>query len=213
MNRYDQLTHEIAGRHCETLIEIGVWNGQRACQLATAAFQRSKAVRYFGFDLFEFLTDDILATELSKRPPSAAEVTEYLSEFQRSVRLRKRFWLRRDFQFELIQGYTQETLPRFLSTHDHIKADVVFIDGGHAIETIENDWNWCSRLVAPDGVIFLDDYYDNPVLTDRFGCNKLLDRVVSEGEWEVEILPQKDRTLQLGGIQIARCIRANVLPT
>lgn len=212
LERYTQLTLALANIRCESLVEIGTWNGVRARELSTAALQGSPTVTYHGFDLFDALTDEELEKEFSKRPLSQAEVDARLRSFQRRVSIISslRPWGRRSFQFTLHQGYTRETLPAFRAANPDFRTKFIFIDGGHSIATIENDWKNCSELVDVDGAVFLDDFYGNVELATRFGCNTLIESLRGDPRWEVEILPATDTIEGLGTIQIARVKRSNV---
>lgn len=53
-------------------------------------------------------------------------------------------WKRRSFKFALHEGYTRDTLPSFREANPTFRAEFVFIDGGHSIDTIANDWEHCS---------------------------------------------------------------------
>jgi hypothetical protein len=206
LKRYAQLTEALASMECESLVEVGTWNGQRAEELSAAALSRNPAVRYHGFDLFEALSAEELEEELSKRPPSRAVVEARLRRFQHRVSIVSalRPWARRRFVFALYQGNTRETLPAFRAANPDFKAQFIFIDGGHSIETIENDWHNCSELVDPSGAIFMDDFYGNAELAERFGCNQLLESLRADPQWEVQVLPETDIFEELGTIQIAR---------
>jgi hypothetical protein len=209
LQRYDQLFHGLAPMACRFLVEVGTWNGNRAKDLIDAALERNPAVTYHGFDLFEALTDQDLKEELSKRPPSEAEVSASLDRHRRKWQVRSALmpWRRRTFSFELHRGYTRDSLPRFAAERPDFRADFIFIDGGHAVETIENDWRYCSAFLAPGGEIYLDDYYGRESLTDRFGCNQLVDSLRSKPEWEVTVLPATDTFPDIGTIQIVRVRR------
>lgn len=208
LKRYAQLTQILATMRCENLVEIGTWNGRRAEELVAAALRRARAVTYHGFDLFEALSDEDLSAELSKRPPSQAEVEAKLRRFQQRIALLNilRPLRGRRFEFALHQGYTRQTLPLFRRTYPDFRAQFIFIDGGHSIQTIADDWDNCSRFVDRAGAIFLDDFYGDEKLTERFGCNKLIERLRADPAWKVSILPETDMIEDLGTIQIA-CVR------
>lgn len=57
-------------------------------------------------------------------------------------------------------------------------------------------------------MIFLDDYYGNEELAERFGCNQLGRRLRDDPSWNVTVLPQVDSIEELGTIQIAKARRA-----
>lgn len=209
LRRYEQLSAELSRMTCRDLVEIGTWNARRAQELANAALRRNPAVTYQGFDLFELLTAEELEAELSKQPPSKAEVEATLSGFAQAVAGRGRLVSsrRRTFGFALHMGYTRETLPEFRSQHPDFRAQFIFIDGGHKIETIENDWTHCSEFLDRSGALFLDDYYGDLELARSFGCNELIARLRDEPQWDVSILPVVDETA-IGDVQIAKVVRA-----
>jgi hypothetical protein len=202
LRRYAQLTEALADNACRNIVEVGTWNGRRALELARAALRRNPEVTYFGFDLFEALTDQDLEEELSKRPPSQNEVEARLRRFQRNLTLDP--WRRRRFDFRLYQGYTRDTLPTFRELNPDFTAEFVFIDGGHKVETIANDWAHCSTFLAPGGAIFLDDFYGNTELAESFGCNRLIADLRADPAWEVAVLPATDTFEGLGSVQIAK---------
>jgi hypothetical protein len=160
--RYVTLFRTIYERRCESIVEIGTWNGIHAEQMIRVAAARAdvRAVRYVGFDLFENLSEELLRQEFSKRPPSHDEVLRRLQETGADVRL--------------IRGNTRETLPR--SAGLLAEADFVVIDGGHSTETIRSDFHAVSGAVRSDIPVVLDDYYVDPgPELAGLGCQSLID--------------------------------------
>jgi hypothetical protein len=210
LQRYGQLTAALREMEVRQLVEVGTWNGNRARELIGAALRNSSHVTYQGFDLFELLTDTDLEEELSKRPPSREDVASHLQAYRRLIRARSLLtpWRRRDFDFDLHQGYTRDTLPAFREAQPAYRADFVFIDGGHKVETIANDWEHTSKLLAPTGAIFLDDFYDNEELAEEFGCNQLIASLEAAPEWEPTVLPAADHIPGMGAIRIVKVTRA-----
>lgn len=204
-SRSTQIEREISRLdHCAVIVEVGTWNGNQAQRLAHAALKRNGAVRYIGFDLFEMQTEADLIGELSKKPPSRATVSDTLERFK-SERTRLTLWRRRrTFEFDLIPGYTKDTLPAFVAANPGLRVDLAFIDGGHSIPTIDNDWAYVSQLLRPGGVILLDDYYGDAALAQQFGCNSLIDRLRSDPRWRTSILPHTDVVPGIGTIQLAK---------
>jgi predicted O-methyltransferase YrrM len=194
--RYANLLRTIRERRCRRLVEIGTWNGEHARQMietAALAWPR-REIEYVGFDLFEDLTEAQRAAEFSKRPPAMAEVARRLEATGARVRL--------------IRGDTRETLPAAAS--DLAGADLVFLDGGHAIETIASDWAAIERFATPETTILLDDYYVDPApALDGLGCQSLVD-ALDRARWNVELLDPVDVFPQAWGalkIRIARVQR------
>lgn len=176
--RYVNLFRTIYRRRCRNLVEIGTWNGVHAEQMIRVAAVRSgvHAVRYTGFDLFEELTEEQFHQEFSKRPPSFEEVLRRLERTGAGV--------------SLYRGSTRETLPR--ATPELERADLVFIDGGHSIETISGDWDAVRRAMGPRTTVLFDDYYPDRLRElEGLGCQSIID-ALDRGRYDVEVLEPTD---------------------
>jgi hypothetical protein len=161
-----------------TIAEIGTWNGGRAMEMAAIALKHRSQVKYIGFDLFEEATSETDQRELNvKKHHSLDEVTTRLNAFA---------GMNPGFTFELHRGNTNDVLF-------DLSVDFVFLDGGHSIETIENDF----RMVRNSKVIVLDDYYTGPIDTNRFGCNRLVG-----GLQNCQVLPTRDPVAGGGFTQV-----------
>ncbi|MGD1805082.1 class I SAM-dependent methyltransferase [Dapis sp. BLCC M126] len=164
LDRYTQVINSINLFKPTSIIEVGTWKGVRALEMVKTALKHRKKVHYIGFDLFEDATKETDAVELNvKRHNTVTEVSARLKEFQNT---------NPGFTFELVKGNTRETLKQLRV------ADFAFIDGGHSIETIRNDYEGLKNCP----VILFDDYYvaDSqgkcPEL-EKFGCNNLVDNL------------------------------------
>lgn len=172
--RYAQLFDVIRKIHPKTIMEIGTWSGTRAVQMIAAAqeVRPGEEIAYYGFDLFEDLTPELYAQEISKHPPTMSEVKEKISATGASIFLYK--------------GDTNVTLPQITGTLPPI--DFAYIDGGHSNVTIANDWEYCRRALSLKGVVIFDDYW--PDRTDA-GCKATVDAIPRD-EFMVEIMPIVD---------------------
>ena len=185
--RYRQLIDLVAERQPKLVIEIGTWNGDRAIQMA----QVSPGMQYVGFDLFEEATVATDEREKNVKPHHAmADVAKKLREAGVSG--------------VLFRGDTRETLPRFVAEQD-VKADLIYIDGGHAVETIRSDLEHALKLIKPGGLIVLDDWYEDMPEEElaRFGCQAVL----PETGLKYEVLPVSD-PVKGGGVTkmaVVRC--------
>lgn len=171
--RYQQLIDIVREKQPKTVIEIGTWNGDRAIQMA----QASPEMDYIGFDLFEEATPETDEHEKNVKPHHEAKaVLEKLT--QAGVRA------------ELHPGNTNDTLPAFIQAEAGRKADVIYIDGGHSVETIQNDFDNALRCISEGGVIVFDDWYEGlpEDELDKVGCNRVLER----SGVEYEVLPIAD---------------------
>ncbi len=156
------------------IVEIGTWNGVRALSLLNL----SPDSEYHGFDLFEDASPQTDKEEMN------VKAHYYLEMVQERLTGFKAF---------LYKGNTRETLKNF-----NVKADFVWLDGGHSVETIRSDWENIKRCLTPDAVVFFDDYYTGPIDTTRFGCNEIVK------DLKHEVLPQKDPVAGGGSVQIVR---------
>jgi predicted O-methyltransferase YrrM len=171
--RYRYLFEAIQETEARNILEVGVWNGKRALQMIECARESAGDVFYYGYDLFEDLSDSEYASEFSKRPPHEAEVRALLS--------------RTGAQVTLFRGNTLTTLPATVPTLP--KMDFIFIDGGHSVKTIQNDWDQCEKLMHERTVVIFDDYWRNR--TDG-GAKPIVD-AIDTNRFTIEILPIIDR--------------------
>jgi hypothetical protein len=191
--RYANLFRTIYERRCRSIVEIGTWNGAHAEQMIRTAAVRApiEDVRYRGFDLFEDLSDEELARELSKRPPRYEEVLARLRRIGADVRL--------------IRGNTRVTLPK--ATDQLRQADFVFIDGGHSIETITSDWNAVRGAMRADATVVFDDYYVDPgPELEGLGCQTII-AGLDQGRYTVELLEPSDVFAKPWGLLKVRMVR------
>jgi hypothetical protein len=191
--RYVNLFRTIYERRCRRIVEIGTWNGVHAEQMIRTAAARNdiESVSYCGFDLFEDLTEEQLKLEFSKRPPSHDEVLRKLQRTGARIRL--------------VRGNTRETLPR--SGELLRDADLVFVDGGHSIETIAADWSAVRSAMGPGTTVIFDDYYPDPAPElAGLGCQGMIDQL-DRSTYDVEVLEPTDTFEQPWGLLRIRMAR------
>jgi hypothetical protein len=184
--RYRNLFRTIHERRCRCIVEIGTWNGVHAKQMIqTAAVHHPvETIKYLGFDLFEGLTDELLQTELSKRPPAFEEVQRLLTATGANIRL--------------FRGNTRITLP---SSVDALReGDLFFIDGGHSVETIRSDWSAIDRALSREATVIFDDYYMNdPSDVPGLGCQTIVN-ALDRMKYEVTLLDPVDEFPKSWGV-------------
>ena len=89
----------------------------------------------------------------------------------------------------LYKGNTKNTLKNNLNNK---KIDFIFIDGGHSIKTIINDWKNCIKFLNKETVVIFDDYYvGNHKIIKKFGCNNLINNL-SKKKYHIKVLPFTD---------------------
>lgn len=172
--RYGQLYDVIKEIKAANIMEIGTWSGTRAAAMILAARQAApgKKISYYGFDLFEDLTPDLYAQEISKYPPTMATVKAKL--------------VQTGAQVELFKGDTNVSLSQLAVKLP--KMDFIFIDGGHSKATIENDWRYSLEVLADKGVIIFDDYWPDRI---DAGAKSLVDSLPRD-RFNVQIMPITD---------------------
>ena len=136
-SRYDCLLELFAQKAPRRMIEIGVWKGDRSVQFLERG---NDLVEYVGFDLFEDLTEDVAQGEKM----GLCRATQYDEIKARILQSRARDMP----SIELIKGYTDKTLPEFARRRGP-EFDFIFIDGGHSLETVRNDWEYSSHSSPP----------------------------------------------------------------
>lgn len=163
MSRYKRLLEIVRDEQPKHIVEIGAWNGKRAIEMMAVS-----NAYYTGFDLFEDATEETDKKEFNvKQHQSLVDVGKSIETAGFS-------------KFSLIRGNTNKTL-----WETKIEPfDFCFIDGGHSVETIQNDYEWVAQNISTGGTIILDDFYD-PEL-GGLGCNFL--------EEKGRVLTPRDRT-------------------
>ena len=157
--RYSIILSTIFYYRPKSIIEIGVYRGVRAKEMIQAAQIFNKNIEYFGFDLFEMINKKIQRKELSKIPYSKKDIKNNLSKYAK---------------VRLFKGYTSKTLDKLKNK----KVDLIFIDGGHRLDTIKNDWNKSIKFQKKNTIIIFDDYYlDNEKIIRNFGCNLVVNKI------------------------------------
>jgi len=172
--RYDQIFAEIKRLRPKNIMEIGVWSGERARKMIgiTSKSNPKDSINYYGFDLFESMDKDKYQKEVSKQPPTIDFIKTKLGLTGANI--------------HLFKGDTLETLP---STEGKLpNMDLIFIDGGHSLETIANDWLYSSKLIDNGGVVIFDDYWINR--TDA-GAKPIVDGI-DRNKYDVKLLPTVD---------------------
>ena len=78
-------------------------------------------------------------------------------------------------------------MPIFLKKKK--KIDFAFIDGGHSVKTIKNDWRYTSQLIHNKSIVIFDDFYVNSKIRN-FGCNKIITKL--DKKYNASLLPFVD---------------------
>ena len=196
--RYDHLYRTIRAERPRHIMEIGTWNGERAVRMLKLAsrFHPAGEIHYYGFDLFEEMTPEKFDEEISKLPPTRAEVEAKIATTGANIHLHK--------------GDTTLTMPPLMASLP--KMDFVFLDGGHSVRTIASDWQCVEQAMHDRTVVIFDDYWEG---NDTEGAKAVVD-AIDRARYDVEVLAPQDRFKREWGvlkINFARVVRRNATGT
>lgn len=171
-DRYDALYDALDGLsgpgRTLNYLEIGTHSGFRAAALCRYWIDRTGGhVNYVGFDLFEEADPVRHAHEYLKSTAAPP-----LAEVSRRLHLP-------GVVAALVRGDTRVTFPA--AVPPGFVPDLVFVDGGHSLETVARDWEGVRAVAGPGTVVVLDDYFEN---RPDLGCKRLVDGL-ADPEWLV----------------------------
>ena len=169
-SRYRHIYLTLLNLRPKTILEIGVYRGIRSYEMISLASDLNSSIKYYGFDLFEKITKKKNKLELSKQPLPKKEIEAKLNSFKNS-------------KVKLISGDTQITLKKFVKSKT--KIDFIFIDGGHSIKTILSDWKNVKKVMSKKSIVIFDDYYDDAEIIKKYGCNKVINEIGDEFNFEI----------------------------
>jgi len=180
----EKFLSEIASKKPKNFLEIGVFHGVTArnvCELLYDLHQSD--FKYIGLDLFgesdensgEIIPNTKFNNPLKKiyfkyvlrqDPYSLNAVINLLKKFKNNI--------------HLIKGNSN----KILKTIDMSKIDYVFLDGGHAYETVKNDLTYSHPVLENGGTILCDDYN----LSYAPGVKEAIDEYIDIKDLKSEIL-------------------------
>jgi len=180
----EHFLNEIASKKPKNFLEIGVFHGVTArnvCELLHTI--HGGEFKYVGLDLFgesdennnEVIPNtkfnnplkNIYFKYILKQDPYTIEAVTYLL---------KKF----NHNAHLIKGNSNKLLKKM----DMSKIDYVFLDGGHAYETVKNDLYYSTPVLENNGTILCDDYN----LSYAPGVKKAIDEFVTDNNFKSEII-------------------------
>ena len=149
---------EVKLKKPKNFLEIGVFHGVTARNVCELLYKIHKEnFKYVGLDLFEendenkseVMPNTFFSNPLKKiyfkyikkqNPYSKEAVEDLLAKFKENI--------------TLIKGNSNLILKKI----DMSKIDYVFLDGGHAYETVKNDLECCLDVINTNGTVMCDDY-------------------------------------------------------
>ena len=158
--------HQIFDRYKPKVIcEIGTHDGKSAIQFIDYCIKQTLDLHYIGYDIFDAVKNN---TEFHEKEINGKGAGK-LNVAKNNIRHRQR--KNKNLKFDLIQGYTQDTLTEQAF-------DFVYIDGGHSYETVKHDYS----KVKDSTVIVFDDYQVEGV--KKFVDELIKDLKLTEYPWD-----------------------------
>ena len=106
---------------------------------------------------------------LKQDPYSVDAVTYLLKKFEKNI--------------HLIKGNSNLLLKKM----DMSQIDYVFLDGGHAYETVKNDLHYSKPVLDNNGIILCDDYD----LSQAPGVKKAIDEFIQTYKYKIKIVKKR----------------------
>ena len=208
--RYKQLADTIRFYKPNTILETGTWNGGRAIEMALAAFDKTDAVHYIGYDLFEDATVETDKEEFNAKPHNTkSAVVKRLNEFSQHMKKEKS----KEFTYELHKGNVRNTLKSIYID----EVDFALIGSGNSIETVQHEYNILKNVPVVMGDHFFTKDDDDKIpdekyqgmknLFDSIATKKINEEKTTEDGWtsfdeksvvRKHVLPSDDRVLDGG---------------
>ena len=180
----EHFLNEIASKKPKYFLEIGVFHGVTArnvCELLHSI--KGNDFKYVGLDLFgesaENANEVIPNTKFNnplkriyfkyilRQDPYSIEAVAYLlKKFKENI--------------HLIKGNSNQLLKKM----DMSQIDYIFLDGGHAYETVKNDLYYSKAVLDNNGTILCDDYN----LGNAPGVKQAIDEFVTNNNLKSEII-------------------------
>ena len=180
----EQFLEEIASKKPKCFLEIGVFHGVTArnvCELLHSIHKED--FKYIGLDLFgESVenTDEIIPNTKFNNPLKKIYFEYILKQDPYSIEAVALLLKKFEKNVHLIKGNSNKLLPKI----DMSKIDYVFLDGGHAYETVKNDLYYSKAVLDNNGTILCDDYN----LSYAPGVKKAIDEFISNNNCKSEII-------------------------
>jgi hypothetical protein len=172
--RYKQLADTIRFYKPNTILETGTWNGGRAIEMALAAFDRTDAVHYIGYDLFEDATVETDKEEFNAKPHNTkSAVVKRLDEFSQHMKKEKG----KEFTYELHKGNVRNTLKSIYID----EVDFALIGSGNSIETVQHEYNILKNVPVVMGDHFFTKDDDDKIPDEKYqGMKNLFDSIATK---------------------------------
>ena len=182
---------EIQKTNPKTFLEIGVFHGVTARNVCELMYKNHKDdFRYTGIDIFdqnEKYKNEVVPVykfnnpiknfyfKYIKRqnPYSVEAVLDLLRKFKDNI--------------EILKGNSNELLQNLKSSY----YDYIFIDGGHAYETVKKDLLYSKEKLSGNGIILCDDYD-----LGHTGVKRAVDEFIEVNKCKIEVVEKRFAKLE-----------------
>jgi predicted O-methyltransferase YrrM len=160
-----------------TILEIGTSAGETAIEMIKCAGLNhgEEDLEYYGVDLFEIGKPEQWANEFTGGyiPPKMDDVRKKLESETKA-------------QINLMAVDSRNLLQYDIDKWPEL--DLIFIDGGHSLETVKKDWEFVQMIMNPGTIVVFDDHFPE---MEFIGAKVTVDGI-DRSKYEVKIQPEVD---------------------
>ena len=176
--------NEIASKKPKNFLEIGVFHGVTARNVCELLYSiHGNDFKYVGLDLFAENIDnnnEVIPNTKFNNPLKKIYFRYILKQDPYSIESVAHLLKKFETNTHLIKGNSNHLLKKM----DMSKIDYVFLDGGHAYETVKNDLNYSMSVLQNNGTILCDDYN----LSYAPGVKQAIDEFSTDNNFKCEII-------------------------
>ena len=180
----EHFLNEIASKKPKKFLEIGVFHGVTARNVCELLYSiHGNDFKYVGLDLFGESTEnasEVIPNTKFNNPLKKIYFEYILKQDPYSIDAVARLLKKFKENIHLIKGNSNQLLKKI----DMSQIDYVFLDGGHAYETVKNDLHYSKLVLENNGTILCDDYN----LSYAPGVKQAIDEFVIDNNFQFEII-------------------------
>ena len=181
----DFFLNEVLIKRPKVFLEVGVFHGVTARNVCELLYTlHGKDFKYIGLDLFEEnfeSKDEVIPNTKFSNPLKTIYFKFIKRQDPYSKKAVEDLLKKYKNNFSLIKGNSNDILKKI----DMSKIDFVFLDGGHAYETVKNDLECCLDVVNSNGTVLCDDYDLGAQAPE---VKRAIDEFVQKNNFKCEIL-------------------------
>ena len=177
---------EIQKTNPKTFLEIGVFHGVTARNVCELMYKNHKDYfRYTGIDIFdqnEKYKNEVVPVYKFNNPIKNFYFKYIKRQNPYSVEAVLDLLIKFKDNIEILKGNSNELLQNLKSNY----FDYIFIDGGHAYETVKKDLINSKEKLSRNGVILCDDYD-----LGHTGVKKAVDEFIEVNKCKIEVIEKR----------------------